>query len=306
MRRIACLLMVLLTAAVSAQTPAPNANPASAQASNQTPTQDGVKDVVYICPHHREVRSNTPGVCPICGLTLVENTREPVEYHMDLTVTPRPLKVGQQSQLKFVVRNPFTDEPVTKFLEVHERLFHLFIVSQDLQFFKHDHPTFKKEDAAFYYDLAFPVGGMYRVLGDIYPDGATPQLILKTLIVPGTPPSPVKLERDYSSKAAENMRVELETVPPQAISAQETQLHFKITPSEGLQKYLGAWGHMLAASDDLIDMIHLHPFIADGGPQIEFKVVFPRARTYRVWVQFQRNGVVNTAHFDIPVKELGL
>jgi len=23
-----------------------------------------------------------------------------------------------------------------------------------------------------------------------------------------------------------------------------------------------------------------------------------------VWVQFQRNGVVNTAHFDVPVSEL--
>jgi len=25
-----------------------------------------------------------------------------------------------------------------------------------------------------------------------------------------------------------------------------------------------------------------------------------------VWVQFERNGVVNTVHFDVPVKELGL
>ena len=31
---------------------------------------------------------------------------------------------------------------------------------------------------------------------------------------------------------------------------------------------------------------------------------FPRARTYRVWVQFQRKGVINTAHFDVPVSEL--
>jgi hypothetical protein len=38
---------------------------------------------------------------------------------------------------------------------------------------------------------------------------------------------------------------------------------------------------------------------------ILFNVIFPRARTYRVWVQFQRKGVVNTAHFDIPVKQLG-
>jgi hypothetical protein len=31
-------------------------------------------------------------------------------------------------------------------------------------------------------------------------------------------------------------------------------------------------------------------------------MVFARARMYRVWVEFQRNGVVNTARFDIPVK----
>jgi hypothetical protein len=101
------------------------------------------------------------------------------------------------------------------------------------------------------------------------------------------------------------MAVELVTDPPQPISGQKTQMLFHVKPGDGLEKYLGAWGHMLAASDDLIDMMHEHPFIADGGPQIQFNVIFPRARAYRVWVQFQRKGVVNTAHFDIPVKELG-
>ena len=38
--------------------------------------------------------------------------------------------------------------------------------------------------------------------------------------------------------------------------------------------------------------------------KLEFVLNFPRARTYRIWVQFQRKGVVNTAHFDVPVKEL--
>ena len=79
-------------------------------------------------------------------------------------------------------------------------------------------------------------------------------------------------------------------------------MRFTLNPGEGLEKYLGAWGHMLAASDDLIDMIHAHPFIADGREVMQFNLVFPRARTHRIWVQFQRNGVVNTAHFDVPVK----
>jgi hypothetical protein len=51
-----------------------------------------------------------------------------------------------------------------------------------------------------------------------------------------------------------------------------------------------------------VDMMHTHPFIADGSLEIQFDLTFPRPRTYRVWVQFQRSGVVNTVRFDIPVK----
>jgi hypothetical protein len=61
---------------------------------------------------------------------------------------------------------------------------------------------------------------------------------------------------------------------------------------------------MLVASEDLIDLSHEHPFIADGGPRVQFNAIFPRPIPYRVWVQFQRNGVVNTAHFDLKAEEL--
>ncbi|PYS23996.1 MAG: hypothetical protein DMG11_24825 [Acidobacteria bacterium] len=250
-----------------------------------------------------DVRSNSPGKCARCGMALVAGLPDPVEYHMDLTVAPRPPKVGEMARLTFSIHDPWKDRPVTNFQIVHEKLFHMFVVSQDLQVFLHNHPTLGS-DGDFHYDYTFPKAGMYRILGDFYPDGATPQLIAKTVIVPGTPPKPVPLPRDYSTKNAENMQVELVTEPPQPIVGMKTQMIFRVKPGEGLEKYLAAWGHMLVASDDLIDLIHQHPFIADGGPQIQFNVVFPRARPYRVWVQFQRNGVVNTAHFDVPVQML--
>ena len=91
---------------------------------------------------------------------------------------------------------------------------------------------------------------------------------------------------------------------PQPIAGKKTLLQFQIQPGDGLEQYLGAWGHVLGASDDLIDMIHQHPLFANDSGQIQFNMIFPRARNYRVWVQFQRNGVVNTAHFDVPVREL--
>ena len=145
---------------------------------------------------------------------------------------------------------------------------------------------------------------MYRVLGDFYPAGATPQLTAQTLFVPGEAPAAVQLSRDYSEKTSDNMRVMLETIPEQAIAGMRTQLRFRIAPGDGLEKYLGAWAHMLAASNDLIDMIHQHPYRVDDGPMVEFEMVFPRPQVYRVWVQFQRLGVVNTVQFDVPVKPL--
>jgi hypothetical protein len=251
-----------------------------------------------------DVRSSVPGVCPRCNMKLTDTIPEAIEYHMDLSTVPQKLQPGEPAQLTFAVHDPWKGRPVTNFQIVHEQLFHMFVVSQDLEFFVHDHPVFSP-DGTFHYDnLKLPKAGMYRVLGDFYPDGATPQLIAKTLIVPGTPPAPVHLARDYSAKDASNMQVEFRTEPPQAVVGLKTQLHFTIKPGDGFEKYLGAWGHMLAASEDLIDLIHTHPFIADGGPQVQFNVTFPRARMYRLWVQFQRNGVINTAHFDVPVNEL--
>lgn len=250
-----------------------------------------------------DVRSSKEGVCPRCGMKLRQGIPEPEEYHLDLTVSPQPIEVGRPVDLKFEVHDPWKDRQVRNFQIVHEKLFHMFVVSEDLKVFVHDHPVLES-DGNFHYKFTFPQPGMYRILGDFYPDGATPQLIAKTVLVPGDPPAVRALVPDYSTKDSTNMRVEFSTDPPQAIAGQKTMLHFKLSPVDGFEKYLGAWGHMLAASDDLIDLMHVHPFIADGGPDVQFNVVFPRARSYRVWVQFQRAGQVNTARFDVPVAEL--
>lgn len=260
------------------------------------------QDRVYVCPMHPDVRSSQPGLCPRCGMKLAANLPEPVEYRMDLAVTPRLARASERVKLSFTVRDPWKGRAVTRFQSIHERLFHLFVVSQDLQFFAHGHPEMLP-NGAFAYEIAFPNAGMYRMLADFYPDGATPQLIAKTVIVPGAAPPPVSLERDYAAKNTENLRVELTTDPPQPAAGMNTLLSFRLAPIDGIELYLGAWGHMLAASDDLIDLIHTHPFRANGG-LVQFNVEFPRARTYRVWVQFQRNGVVNTARFDVPVTRL--
>lgn len=257
----------------------------------------------YVCPMDKDIRSAGPGKCPRCGMMLVVGIPGPAEYRMDLTLTPRAPKPSEPVDLAFQIRDPKSGAAVTRFETVHEKLFHLFVVSQDLQYFIHDHPV-QSPAGVFHYAARLPAPGMYRLLGDYYPTGGTPQLTAKTFFVAGGASHPADLKPDRSPKHTENLDVELVTEPPTPIAGQKTLLFFRVKPADDLELYLGAWGHMLAASDDLIDMIHTHPFLADGGPQIQFNAIFPRARTYRLWVQFQRKGVVNTAVFTVPVSVL--
>ena len=269
-------------------------------------SQDAPQD--FVCPMDPDIRSAKPGVCSRCGMKLVFGIPDGLEYKLDMALSPRVFHPGDHVQLAFRVVDPKTGKLVQKFEIVHEKFFHLFLVSQDLQHFTHDHPKLGP-DGIFRFDMVFPKPGLYRLLGDFYPAGATPQLIAKTVIVPVKPGdqleiTPVTLVADLLANHCQNMDVELVTEPAQPIAGQKTLLFFRLKPADGLEKYLGAWGHMLAASDDLIDMIHTHPFLADGGDREQFNLIFPRARTFRVWVQFQRQGVVNTAAFNVPVQEL--
>jgi len=278
---------------------APVAPPPIADTKPAKPV-DPTQQAVYICPMDPDVRSDRAGKCRRCGMTLITGVPEPTEFHVDVTSLPASPEAGRPAVLQYAVHDPWKNRPVASFNLVHEKLFHTFVVSQDLEFFVHGHPSLIA-DGLFQFPITFPKAGVYRVLGDFYPVGSLPQLTSETVIVPGEPPAAVTLGRDYSPKNGANLHVSLETIPDQPTATNRTQLRFVVDGEHPLEKYLGAWGHMLIASNDLIDMMHEHPFLADGGPRVEYEVVFPRAGAYRIWVQFQSAGVVNTVRFDVPV-----
>jgi hypothetical protein len=271
-----------------------------------TPAAADEKPVEWVCPMDRDVRMKGPGKCPRCGMTLVPGIPDFVEYIEKVRTTPRMIRPDAETAMTFEILDPKTRQRVTDFEIVHEKLFHSFLVSQDLRFFAHQHPVLDKT-GIFHFGWKFPEPGMYRVLSDYYPKGGSPQLTTNTIFVSGGPPvaaTPPKLTADLSPQKSENTSASLTMDPPQPVAGFKTLMFFDLSPGDGLEKYIGAWGHMLAASEDLVDMIHNHPFIADGGPKVQFNMIFPRPGVYRVWVQFQRKGVVNTFAFNVPVIEL--
>ena len=313
MLRVVALVLVVGLCAWHAPAPDPrvlavlNANAAAALAqagSALTQYPDGE----FVCPMDADVRALKPGSCPRCGMKLVEGIMDTVEYPVHLTVKPQVIHPGEEARLNFDIVNPKTLKPVRDFDVVHEKLYHLFLVSQDLKFFVHTHPE-RQGDEDFHLDVKFPKAGMYRVLSDFYPRGGTPQLITNTVLVPGAGFSvePAKIAVDIAAQNGQNGRVELMMNPPHPVAGEKAQMYFRVTPDDGIEPYLGAMAHMLAASSDLIDMIHNHPFAATDASrnaykQLQFNMTFPRDGMYRVWIQFQRKGVVNTVAFNIPVQ----
>jgi len=273
--------------------------------AQEAATPPPTEDLIYQCPMEPEVRLNHPGKCPNCGMTLVAHVPEAVEYPMDFSISPAPPKAFVKEELTFTLYDPRTGKQVVSFLEEHEKLFHLFIVGADLDptHFVHDHPVFGP-DKKFRYTYQFAKPGTYRLLGDCFPEGGTVQLNPKTVIIPGGTMKMPHLTKDYAQRQMTNMGVSITTVPEVPIAGSETRIFIHLTEAEGLEKYIGAWCHMLGASDDLIDLMHAHPYIADGGPEMRFDIYFPRARGYRVWFQFQKKGIVNTSYFDIPVLDV--
>ena len=261
----------------------------------------------FVCPMDPDVRSETAGVCSRCGMQLVLGLPVPVEYQVQLTTTPAAVRVGEPVQLSFEVIQPDSGSRQSEFEIVHEKLFHLFWVSHDLEVFRHEHPVLG-DDGIFRIETVFDRPGVYRLMGDFYPSGGTPQMVPMTLTTAGFE-EPLEtlapsLAADREPKRGRNIRVSLRTEPAKPLAGLLTLLFFELNTARGLQKYLGAWAHMLAVKDDLITMMHGHPSIADGGKLIQMNVIFPEPGMYRVWVQVQRKGKVSTLPFTVDVSGL--
>jgi hypothetical protein len=80
-------------------------------------------------------------------------------------------------------------------------------------------------------------------------------------------------------------------------------------PVTDLQPYLAAYGHLVALRAGDLAYLHVHPegHPGDGstpaGPDITFFVVPPTPGDYRLFLDFQHDGVVRTAEFTVRAEQ---
>ena len=317
MRAAVLSLVVLLAASTSGQELMPGtARPLIKDLPSETSG--------YICPMHPNEVKATPGTCSICGMTLVPgDPMATADYALTVTTEPRAVKAGQKTRFRIAIRHPLTGEPITQYAEVHDKLFHLFIVSRDMTQFFHEHPVLEK-DGSFTIEHVIPTPGQYLLFSDFMPIGGGPQMIASPIVTAG-------FEGDIASswpnlkpetsflKTANGMTIDMQIEPAKVIAGEEADvpIHFEDektgAPVKDLQRYLGAFGHAMMLSEDMTEHVHAHPaemlegttITEGGGPDLIFHALFPKPGNYRIWLQFQRHNVLSTVPFTVRVLRSG-
>ncbi|MEU6202058.1 hypothetical protein ABZ814_00510 [Micromonospora musae] len=209
---------------------------------------------------------------------------------------------GREGQLRFQIHNA-QRKPVTRFAIVHDKPMHLIVVRRDLSGFQHLHPTMAP-DGTWSVPLTLPEAGTWRAYADftvVADDGTQAALTLGVdLAVPGGY-QPRPLPAAATSTAVGGFTVDYQGTPQAGATV---PLTFRIaadgTPA-ALERYLAAYGHLVALREGDLGYLHVHPEpqLVDGA--VRFWLTAPGPGRYRLYLDFQVAGVVRTAEFTVVV-----
>ena len=286
----------------------------------------------YQCPMHDGVLSERPGVCPLCGMTMVpvqtgvRRVLHDPPYGLTLAAAVEPAATAStgvvdptpdplQRRLTFTPRKD--GQLLHPLPVVHEHPMHLTVVSTDLVRFDHVHPV-PQPDGTLQLDYRFAAPGHYLVYAEYMPTGERDQVFRFPLDV-GVPPAPLApADLRPSVATAEpipsepDLTAELVCQPRVPLAGTHTMLLFRLSdrgqPVTDLQPYMGAMGHCAIISQDTGMFLHCHPeqlfpphADSRGGPDLAFHTEFPAPGLYKIWGQFRRDGRVVVADFVVRV-----
>jgi hypothetical protein len=220
-----------------------------------------------------------------------------------LTPTDPTLTPTTAETFSFTITGP-DGAPVTAFDVEHDKRMHLIVVRRDTTGFQHIHPEMAP-DGTWSVPLTVPAAGSYRAFADFTPTGGKPTTLGVDLAAPGVF-EPVTHAPSRTARV-DGYTVELtgELLPGQASPVTLTVSRGD-APVTDLQPYLGAYGHLVALRQGDLAYLHVHPEGSPGdgvtaaGPQVRFVAQVPTAGGYRLFLDFQHNGVVRTAEFTVP------
>ncbi|GAA3249737.1 hypothetical protein GCM10017691_60980 [Pseudonocardia petroleophila] len=215
-----------------------------------------------------------------------------------LTPTDPTLTPATPDTFSFVITGP-DGAPVIAYDVEHDKRMHLIVVRRDTTDFAHVHPEMAP-DGTWSVPLTTASAGSYRAFADFTPTGGEATTLGVDLVAPGVF-EPVAHTPSRTAQV-DGYTVEL---TGDLIAGQASPVTLAVSrdgvPVTDLQPYLGANGHLVALRQGDLAYLHVHPEeTASAGPEIPFVAEVPTAGGYRLFLDFQHDGVVRTAEFTVP------
>jgi hypothetical protein len=217
-----------------------------------------------------------------------------------LVVADPELPRGREQRLAFRIVDDHA-ETVRHFDVEHTKRMHVIVARRDLTGFQHLHPT-QRADGAWETPLKLRDAGSYRLFADFSRDGE-PQTLATDLRVDGRAdlrdlPAP-------APSAVSDGGYDVELAATDAHPGEEAELRFRISKDGepvSTEEYLGAGGHLVALREGDLAFLHVHPTNDAGSDEIAFASTFPTEGRYRLFLQFQHDGEVQTVAFTQVVR----
>ncbi|MGI8987125.1 MAG: hypothetical protein ACR2GM_10110 [Nocardioidaceae bacterium] len=220
------------------------------------------------------------------------------EQGYTLSLTQELLPAGAATPVSFRILGP-DGVPVTAYEETHDKDLHFIAVRRDMTGFQHVHPELG-QDGQWSVPLSL-TAGTWRVFADFASADHGEKLTLGADISVAGDYQPRDVPAPSTTAQVDGYTV---TLDGQLAAGKESELTLSVSrdgkPVTDLQPYLAAYGHLVALRDGDLAYLHVHPVgePRDGqtepGPDIAFYATAPSAGDYRLFLDFQHNGVVRT------------
>ena len=224
------------------------------------------------------------------------------QHGYTLGLTNSIVAAGANVPLTFTITGP-DNTPVTEYQVTHDQLLHLIAIRRDTTNFQHVHPVLAG-DGTWSVPLDLSRAGEWRIFADFAPAGHEGSMTLGVdLAVTGMyKPQPLPPVLPIAEVDGYTVSMDGALMPGEPVML-TLSVHKDAQPVTDLQPYLAAYGHLVVLRVGDLAYLHVHPDGEPGdgrtepGPEIIFHATAPSPGTYRLFLDFQHEGVVRTASF---------
>lgn len=223
-----------------------------------------------------------------------------IKFNTDLS----KIKAGEEVILSFLPKEEGDENIVVELETVHEKKAHIIIVSDDLEYFSHIHPDYEG-NGTYSVKTNLPFGGKYELFIEYKPKGGKKITDRFNLNVDGSekPNAIFKSERYLF----ENQNLSVMLRPSEELFSGK-EIHIPVTilkdgkelNAANFDNYLGEKAHAVLIRIANFDFLHVHPMVMNNQLNLHMNIV--KSGYYRLWLQFQIDGILYTTDFVLEVK----